>query len=73
MKRWQILFIISVFAVLTLVCGHVKSGMAKDESLSITKPERFYSIKLAKKLDEVLVNQQAILQELNEIKKAIKK
>jgi len=73
MRRWQILLIIGVFAVLTLVWGHVRSGMAKEEALSITKPERFYSIKISKKLDEVLANQQLILQELKELKKAVKK
>ncbi|MFH1753616.1 MAG: hypothetical protein ABH875_05480 [Candidatus Omnitrophota bacterium] len=73
MKRWQTLLLISAFVVLNLVWGHVKSGMAKEEALSITKPERFYSIKLSKKLDEVLVNQELILQELKELKKAIKK
>ncbi len=73
MKRWQILLIIGVFAVLTLVWGHVKSGMAREEVLSITKPERFYSIKISKKLDIVLTNQQLIIQELKELKKAIKK
>jgi hypothetical protein len=58
---------------LILVWGYVRSGMAEDnKALSITKPERFYSIKISKKVDEVLANQQLILQELAEIKKAIK-
>ena len=73
MKKWQILLILSVFTISFLIWGHVRSGMAKEKTLSITKPERYYSIKLSKKLDAVLANQQLIIQELKELRKAVTK
>jgi hypothetical protein len=73
MKKWQILLILSVFAISLLIWGHIRSGIAKEEALSITKPERYYSIRLSKKLDEVLANQKLIMQELKELRKAVTK
>ena len=73
MKRRRILLIVCAFFVMGTAWVHVRSGVARDEALSITKPERYYSIKLSNKLDEVLANQKIILQELKEIKTAIKR
>ena len=74
-KRWALLVFILLIATFS-TWWHIKSGVAKEEekeTLAITKPERKYSIKLSKKLDEVLVNQEKILKEIEELKDEIKK
>lgn len=71
MKRHWIVPTFIAAIVVFMVWGHARLCMAKDEVLSITKPERFYSIKLSKKLDLVLGNQEQILKYLEEIKKVV--
>jgi hypothetical protein len=68
MKRWQIITILSVIAVSLFIGVRVKSTAA--QGLSITKPERQYTIKILNKLEEVLVNQHQILRELAEMREA---
>jgi len=75
MRRRWVLLIIGAFAVSILAWGYVKSGIARDEEeeemISITKPERKYNIRTLNKLDAILSNQKIIMEDLEEIKKAV--
>ena len=72
MRRWQIIALLSVIAVSLLLWSSTRSSVAAN-GLSITKPEKQYMIKILDKLDEVVGNQQAILQELSVIREKVEK
>jgi len=67
--RWAVRTII-VLAVSAVIGGQLISSAAQ-EGLSIPKKERFYSIKILEKLDEVLKKQGEILDEIKALKKAV--
>lgn len=73
MKRWQVSLAIFVFILFFLVWGQIRTNMATAQTIGIRKPEKTYTIRILKKIGEVLSNQRLIMQELDEIKRIIKK
>lgn len=73
MKKIITFVVFILIATTFLAWGRIRVSMAKNETLSITKPTRRYSLWLRDKLNEVLANQQAIMQELDDIKDRLNK